>query len=109
MSREFNIHYRTFIESLIYLLYIRVDLSFAVHELGNISSSPGKIHFEGLANSLRYSRDNNTLGLNYYAGIKDAPLSVMLRQASINIENQFMDFSDSIWQYFPDTGKSTGA
>ena len=32
-TREFNIHYRSFIGSLIYLLSTRVDLSFAVHKL----------------------------------------------------------------------------
>ena len=33
----------------------------------------------------------------------------MLRQASIKTENHLMDFSDSSWQDFPDTGRSTGA
>ena len=32
---------------------------------------------------LRYIRDNDTLGLNYYDDKKDAPLSEMLMQASI--------------------------
>ena len=33
LTREYNIHYRACIGSLIYLLSIRVDLSFAVHKL----------------------------------------------------------------------------
>ena len=33
LTREFNIHYRSCIGSLIYLLYTRVDLSFAVQKL----------------------------------------------------------------------------
>ena len=33
LIREFNIHYRACIISFIYLLYIRVDLSFSVHKL----------------------------------------------------------------------------
>ena len=33
LTMEFKIHYRTFIESLIYLLSTRVYLSFAVHKL----------------------------------------------------------------------------
>ena len=41
--------------------------------------------------------------------MKDAPLSDLLRQASIKTENQFMDFSDSSWQDFPDNGRSIGA
>ena len=33
LTREFNIHYRACIGSLIYLLSTRVDLSFSVHKL----------------------------------------------------------------------------
>ena len=49
------------------------------------------------------------MGLKYYADMNDAPVSDLLRQASIKNDNQFMDFSDSSWQYCPDTGSSTGA
>ena len=41
--------------------------------------------------------------------MNDAPLTELLRQASIKTENHLMDFSDSSWQDFPDTGRSTGA
>ena len=54
-------------------------------------------------------RDNKTLGLNYYADMKDATLSDLLRQASINTDIQLMDFSDSSWLDCPDTGIITGA
>ena len=47
--------------------------------------------------------------LKYYYDMKDVPLSDLLRQSSIKTENQLMDFSDSSWKYFPDTGRSTGA
>ena len=49
------------------------------------------------------------MGLKYYADINDAPVNDLLRQASIKTENHFMVFSDSSWQDFPDTGRSTGA
>ena len=58
---------------------------------------------------LRYIRDNTNLSLNYYANIKDAPLSDLLRKARINTENKLMGFSDSSWKYFSDTGRHTGA
>ena len=48
LTREFNIHYRACIGSLIYLLFTRVVLSFEVHTLAKFSSNPGKVHFEGL-------------------------------------------------------------
>ena len=35
------------------------------------------------------------MGLKYYSDMKDAPLSDLLRQAIINTENRFMNFSDS--------------
>ena len=45
--------------------------------------------------------------LKYYTDMKDAPLSDLLKKASINTENQFMAFSDSSWLDCPDTGRST--
>ena len=74
LTREYNIHYRAWIGSLIYLLSTRVDLSFAVHKLAKFSANPGKVHFQGLIHLLRYIRDNKTLGLKYYADLNDAPL-----------------------------------
>ena len=45
LPREFNIHYRACVGSLIQLLSTRVGLSFAVHKLAKFSSNPGKLHF----------------------------------------------------------------
>ena len=86
-----------------------MDLSFAVHKLEEFSENPDKVYFEGLIHLFRYIRDNKNLGLKYYADMNDAPVTDLLRQASIKIENHLMDFSDSSWQDFPDTGRSTGA
>ena len=41
--------------------------------------------------------------------MNDAPVSDLLRQASIKTENNSMDFSDSSWQDCPDTGRTTGS
>ena len=41
LTKEYNIHYRACIGSLIYLLSTRVDLSFAVHKLAKFSASTG--------------------------------------------------------------------
>ena len=92
LTREFNIHYRDCIGSLIYLLYTRVELSFAVHKLAKFSSNPGKVHFEGLVHLLRYIRDNKTLVLKYYAYMNYVPISDLLRQASIKTENHLKGF-----------------
>ena len=46
--------------------------------------------------------------LKYYDDMKDAPLSDLFRQASINTENQLMDFSYYSWNFFPDTVLSIG-
>ena len=85
-----------------------MDFSFAVHKLAKFSSNHAKVHFNCLVHLLRFIKDNNTLVLNYYADKKDAPLSHLLRQASIKAENQLMAFYDSSWQYCPDTGRNTG-
>ena len=109
LTREFNIHYRACIGSLIYLLSTIVDLSFAVHKLAKVLSNTGKLHFDVLVHLLRYIRENNTLRLNYYADMKDAPLYDLLIQDSINTVNQLMAFSNSSWQDCPDTVRSTGS
>ena len=94
---------------MIYLLSTRVDLSFAVHKLAKFSANTGKVHFEGLVHLLKYIRENKTLVLKYYADLNYAPVTDILRQANIKTKNHLMDFSDSSWQDFPETGRSTGA
>ena len=80
-----------------------------MHKLEKFSANPGMVHFKGLVHLLRYIRDNKTLGLKYYADLNDAPVTDLLRQANIKTKNHLMDFSDSIWKYFTDTGRSKGA
>ena len=41
--------------------------------------------------------------------MNDAPVSDLLRQASIKNENHLIAFSDSSWQYSQETGRTTGA
>ena len=99
LTREYNIHYRACIGSLIYLLSTIADLSFSVHKLAKFSENLGKVHFEGLVHLLKYIRYNKNLGLKYYADMNDAPVTDLLIQASIKTKNLLMDFSDSSWQY----------
>ena len=80
-----------------------------MHKLEKFSSNPSKVQFEELVHLLRYIRDNKTLGLKYYTDMNDAPVSDLLRQASIKNENHLMNFSDSSWQDCSDTGIITGA
>ena len=75
-----------------------------MHKLAKFSANPGKVQFEVLVHILRYIRYNKTLGLKYYSDMNDAPVSELLRQASIKTENHLMVFSDSSWQDCPDTG-----
>ena len=37
------------------------------------------------------------MGLKYYSDMNDATLPDLIRQATINTENQLMTFSDSSW------------
>ena len=91
----------------LFVIYKSV-FEFAVQKLENVSSNTGKVHFDGLVHLLRYIRDNKTLGLKYYAGIKYAPLYELSRQSNIKTENQLMDFSNSIWKDCSYNGRSTG-
>ena len=86
-TRDFNIHHRAFIGSLIYLLSTRVYLSFVLHKLNKFLSNPGKVHFEGLVYLLIYMRASKNLSLKYYADMKNTTLSDLLRQDYINTEN----------------------
>ena len=52
---------------------------------------------------------NKTLGLDYYADMKDSPLSDLFRQANIKTDTQLLAFYYYSCQYFLDTGRSTGA
>ena len=79
LTREFKIHYRACIGSLIYLLSTRVDLSFEVHKLSKFSANPSKVYFQALIHLLRFIRDDTTLGLKYYADLNDAPVTDLLR------------------------------
>ena len=58
---------------------------------------------------LRYISGNKTFCLKYYSDMKDAHLSDLLRQASINTDNNLMIFSDYICKDCPDTGRITGS
>ena len=77
-------------------------------QAGNIFSSPGKVHFEGLIQLLRYIRDKNNLGYKYYANIEGSHLSGILRHTRIKTDNQLMVLYDSIWKECQYTGRSTG-
>ena len=76
LTREYNIHYRACIGSLIFLLSTRVDFSFAVHKLAKFSANPGKLHFGGLVNLLRYIRDNKALGCKAISAVHAALYSL---------------------------------
>ena len=69
---------------LIYILYTRVDICFAVQNLAKFSSNTGKVHFDDLVHLLRYIRENRNLGFRYYSNIEDATLSKLLKQYIIN-------------------------
>ena len=89
LTREFNIHYRACICSLIYLFSTRVDLIFSVQKVTKFSANLGKVHFEGFIHILRYIRDNNSLVLKYYSDMNCAPVTDLLRQASIKTEDYY--------------------
>ena len=109
LTRKFNIYYRSCIGSLIYLLSTRVDLSFAVHKLSKFSSNPGKLHFKGLVHVLRYIRYNINFWVKLLCWYEWFTFIWPVDKASINTDNQLMDFSDYSWKDGPYTGRSIEA
>ena len=80
-------------------------LDFSVHKLAKFSANLGKLHFEGMVHILGYIRDNNILGLKYYADMNYAPVSEILIQAWESLEG----FLSSSWKDYSDTVIITGA
>ena len=97
LSRQYNIHYKACVGSLIYLFSSRVDLYLSAHKLEMFSSNNGKVNVYGLIQLLRYIRYNKNLGLKYYDKIEDSPLSDLLGQAFVNTDRQLMMFSYYRW------------
>ena len=91
----------------LFVIY-KSGFDFCSTQVSKVFRNPGRVHLEGLVHLLRYIRDNETLGLKYYDDMNDAPLYDLLRQANIKTENQLMELSNSSWQDFPYTGRSTG-
>ena len=75
---------------MIYILFTRVDLSFAVQKLAKFLANPGKIHFAGLVHLFRYIRENKTLVLTFYADLNVAPVNDLLRQSNIKTKNHLI-------------------
>ena len=92
----------------LFIIYKSV-FEFYSSQVSKVSSNAGKVNFEVLVHLLRYIRENETLGLKYYADMNDSPVSELLRQASIKTKSQLMAFSDSSWQDCSYTGIITGA
>ena len=62
LYRKYNIHYRSCIGSLIYILSTRVDLSFAVQKLAKFSANPGKIHFLNIDTFVQINQGQQDFG-----------------------------------------------
>ena len=92
----------------LFIIY-KSGIKFCSTQASKVFRNPGKVHFEVFIYLLRYIRENDIWGLKYYSDMNDAPVTELLRQASIKTENLLMTFSDSSRQDCPYTGKSTGA
>ena len=109
MTRELDIHLQRLHWFIDLFIVYKSGLEFCSAQVSKVLVNIGKVNFELLVHILRYIGDDKTLGLKYYADINDAPVTDLLRQAIIKTENHLMDFSDSSWQDYPDTGISRGA
>ena len=81
--------YRSLVGKLLYLLFTRPDLSFAVNQLTRHLNDPRKIHWTAAIRVLRYLRGCPDLGISYSAN--EQTQSTALSQGPIS------GYSDSDW------------
>jgi hypothetical protein len=62
---EYGIEFASSVGALLYLLYTRPDITYAVVKLAKFTRCPGVNHMEALLHLLRYLRDNMYLGLRF--------------------------------------------
>ena len=109
-DRKPNVHLKNVLNAELYIIeLINVQTYLNITRLVKFSSNPGKVYFDGLLHLFIYIRDNKTLGLNYYADLKDALLSDLLRQPNIETENQLMALFYYFWKYCSVTVRSIGS
>ena len=107
-KEEYCIDYPSAIGSLIFLLNLQPDITFAVTKMARFMRMPGKIHYQGLIRLLGYLQDNSNFGIKFYKNVKNSPImQVLNRNGKINAHT-FFRFCKSSWQDCMDTGRSTG-
>lgn len=74
LGGEYELDYASCIGSLIYLSQTRTDILFAVNKLSRYMRKPGKAHNDALVHLLRYLRDNNNYGIQFFADYSTSPL-----------------------------------
>ena len=83
--------YRSLVGSLIYLTTTRPDISYAVHQVNQLMSSPRHLHLVAVRRIIRYLRGSPKRGLFFPTG------------SSL----QLVAYSDADWVGCPDTRRST--
>ena len=63
--------------------------------------------FDALMNCFGYLRKFTDFAIKYYANVEDSPTYEICKKHKIEM-SEILGFSDSSWQDFPDTGRSTG-
>jgi len=105
---EYVIDFASCVGALLYLPYTRLDITYAVVKLGKFTRCPGVNHMEEILHLLQYLRDNMYLGLRFFSDINMSPVTRFLSSNRISLDNPLITFSDSSWNDYIDTGRSTG-
>jgi hypothetical protein len=85
--------YRSLVGALLYLLFTRPDIAFAVNQLSRFLASPRRVHWLAAVRVLRYLKGTMNLGLCYSGEEESAPAIV--------------GYSDADWAGDRDTRRST--
>ena len=96
------------VSSLLYIsLNTRIDILWVVNKLAKSSSNPGLKNFKALMHCFGYLRKYIDMGIRFYANEKESPVYQLCQKNGVDYTD-LIGFSDSSWQDYPDTGKSTG-
>ncbi len=108
LQEEYRNDFTSCVGALPYLSYTRPDITYAVVKFAKYTRHPGVVQMDALLHLLRYLRDNMHLGLQFYSDITMSPITRLLLNNGISLDNPLCTFIDLSWNDDIDTGRSSG-
>ena len=105
LQEKFGFEYASVIGMLIYLLNTVYFLHFVISKLGNFNA----LYFKAVKHLLMHLAYNRLkCGVTFYSGVTRSPIYQLVKEnTDANPDAPIIMFTDSSWQDYPDTGRST--